>query len=186
MINEISLFIKKFVTKNKLNIDSVYLYGSLATGDFTKDSDVDLYVFTENIEEAIKLKLALEEKFKRTFFVNVFSFKELKYLLKENLFKHRDRTSIFLYEFLTNKFRRIYGKNIVNELYHFLPFYEDLDLEIIKNIYLFKYLSKKFFVNPNNTKNLIAKYIKFSAKLFDLFYHRNFYSYKQSIKKMVN
>ncbi len=184
VLTTLKKFVNQIIQNQNLTIDSVYLYGSLITGDFNEKSDIDIYVFSDKIEDVNLLKNKIEKKFQRDVFINTFSLKEFEFLLKEGLFIHRERTKLFLYEFLTNSFKNIYGKDIVKEFYYYLPFYEDLDYEILQNIYLFKYFSKKYLVNPNLAINQLKKYIKFTSKLYTIFYYKKFENYQTTLKTL--
>ncbi len=85
---------------------------------------------------------------------------------------------------MTNSFKHIYGKDIVRKFRHYLPFYEDIDHEILQNIYLFKYFSKKYLVNHDLTKNQLKKHIKFTSKLYTIFYYKKFENYQTSLKNL--
>lgn len=191
--NRINSFINGDITLLK-KIISIYIYGSVATGETNKKSDIDCYIVATEIDMALlktikEIKKKLETEIKREIFINILPFEDFKKENFENdLFSHRERPYVFLFQ-LKNNFKLIYGKDLANVISYPSDFEKNLKKECIKLIRNFRYIDYKLIVN-NVTKlysrDTIFKNVLFSSKVFEIFINNNFKNFKESTSFTAN
>jgi len=78
------------------NVEKVALFGSRATGNHKKASDVDIVIFGENVNAALAcaIKFEIEEETIIPYFFDVIAYQVIK---NEKLKEHIDKKSIILW-----------------------------------------------------------------------------------------
>ena len=88
-VEELKIFLKNILTKH--DVKKVALFGSLVSGELTKDSDIDLLVEfkgRKSLLDLIRLKLELQELLGRK--VNVLTYNSLHPLLKDKILQEQE------------------------------------------------------------------------------------------------
>lgn len=164
----------------KIDILTVLEYGSSIFDETTAKSDIDTYWISNKrsynlMKDLNQIKKSFQEKFNIPLFINLITKEELE----SELFTHRGRENLFLFECMN--FKTIFGKPL--EKYSLkLPPTRDLDEEIFKRIKDFRYINTKWVINDfERYKTLLFKNLLFTLKMFQVYFTREFKGVKDNI-----
>lgn len=171
-LNDLKKYIEEFVENtNYNNIVSIYVMGSSVKKDSFDDFDVNVFVKNDNYKEIIeleKMKVFLEERLKKRIDYNVIGMECIENnMYNTDLFLHRNRHSLLLYEITTLK-NLIYGKDILSnyKIKYYELIMETLKLTMVQVHRLNKeYLAK----NKNDAYKHARKYLKYSIEFAMIF-----------------
>ena len=164
--------VKYYIEKDKYDsIVAIYAMGSSVKKQNFNDYDINVFVKNDDFNEILKLekmKLFLEENLKKKIDYNIIGMECIENnLINTDLFLHKNRHSMLLYEIVTLK-NLVYGEDILN---NYKVEYYDLILESLKlSMTHVHRLNKEYLAKKKEDAYVHArKYLKYTIEFAMIF-----------------